>query len=347
MKNLTGQKYKPFHGSSFLELPLVLRKRKAIKNPKNYNDNECGKWSVIIGLHPEIKHIERISVLKKFENDVNFSGISFPVSYEDWNIFEKQNPEISIQLVKCDENCELHRLRISSYKTRKYKIILLLIEKEVNEIYYSHYCYVKSLSRATGKSHHKKLFCQYCMKQYSNENKLKQHEEYCINNDYKINIFLYKNKNELNNNKIRQLKIEKRQLEIEKKFNEQLNIKKMERKNIQKCISNCRYLDKKKLDWIGRGKLDHVGNITYCDIINLLKKQNYKCHICGDVVLTHSYAPFCAYKFSIDRIDNDEPHDVSNVKISCYYCNCKDHIAYNQIHPTKTKCNNKCACIDL
>ena len=68
------------------------------------------------------------------------------------------------------------------------------------------------------------------------------------------------------------------------------------------------------------------------------KEQNNKCYICNDIVLTHSYVPYCCYKFSIDRLDNLKPHDLDNVKISCYYCNCKNHILYNKHE--KNKCEN-------
>jgi hypothetical protein len=113
--------------------------------------------------------------------------------------------------------------------------------------------------------------------------------------------------------------------------------------NIKKCINNCKQTDKKKLNWNGKCKLTHIGNIDYEYIDNLLKEQNYKCYLCGDKVFTYLYIPYCSYKFSIDRINNDEPHDKGNVKISCYFCNCKDHIAYGK--NTKEKCDDKtCFC---
>ncbi len=60
-------------------------------------------------------------------------------------------------------------------------------------------------------------------------------------------------------------------------------------------------------------------------------------------MITFLYAPYCCYKFSIDRLDNSKPHDKDNVKMSCYFCNCKDHILYNKTE--KYKCiDKKCLC---
>jgi len=114
-------------------------------------------------------------------------------------------------------------------------------------------------------------------------------------------------------------------------------------KNIKKCIENCKNSDKKKINWYGNGKLENIGNIHYEYIIKLIKEQNYKCYKCNDIILTHSYIPYCSYKFSIDRLDNNKPHDIDNVKISCYFCNCKNHFAFNKTE--KIRCENKkCLC---
>jgi hypothetical protein len=121
------------------------------------------------------------------------------------------------------------------------------------------------------------------------------------------------------------------------------DIESEEKTNISKIVSNCKNSDKKKLNWVGNGKLEHIGDITYNHIYQLLQDQNYKCYLCNDFVFTHSYVPYCSYKFSVDRVDNNKPHDDNNVKISCYFCNCKNHVAYNRSE--KNKCvNEECIC---
>ena len=58
-------------GSSYLPLPDRLARKKAIINPKNENDEECSKYSIIAAFHhKKIKfNPERISNLTKFEDN--------------------------------------------------------------------------------------------------------------------------------------------------------------------------------------------------------------------------------------------------------------------------------------
>ena len=83
-------------GSSYLPLPDWLANKKAIINPKNA-DQECFKWAVIAASRWEEinNNPERISKLKRFEKDFNWSGIGFPVSFKDISKFEFRN-QISI-----------------------------------------------------------------------------------------------------------------------------------------------------------------------------------------------------------------------------------------------------------
>ena len=79
-------------GSSCLPLPNWLAHKKAIINPKN-EDQECFKWAVIAALRWEEinNNPERISKLKRFEKDFDWSGIGFPVSVQDISKFEFRN----------------------------------------------------------------------------------------------------------------------------------------------------------------------------------------------------------------------------------------------------------------
>ena len=68
-------------GSSYLPLPDWLAQQKAIINPQN-DDEECFKWVVIAALRwTDIKsHPERISNLREFSSDYDWSGLNFLVS---------------------------------------------------------------------------------------------------------------------------------------------------------------------------------------------------------------------------------------------------------------------------
>ena len=65
-------------GGSYLPLPEFIQRKKAVINPQN-EDSECFKWAVIASLHnSEIKRDpQRITNLKVFENDYDWSNLSF------------------------------------------------------------------------------------------------------------------------------------------------------------------------------------------------------------------------------------------------------------------------------
>ena len=79
-------------GSSYLPLPDWIARKKAIINSQN-DDKECFKWSVIAALKwADIKcNPERISNLKKFVDNYDWSGLEFPVSIKDIREFEIKN----------------------------------------------------------------------------------------------------------------------------------------------------------------------------------------------------------------------------------------------------------------
>ena len=88
--NIIG--YTPLRGSSYLPLPNELRNpMKALINLQN-EDEKCFLWCHVRHLNPEKKHPERIKLTDKESiKKSDYSGISFPVSYKDYNKIEKQN----------------------------------------------------------------------------------------------------------------------------------------------------------------------------------------------------------------------------------------------------------------
>ena len=87
-------------GSSYLPLPDWIVKKKAIINTQN-NDEECFQWAVIAAL--EIgKDPQRVSNLKKFENNYDWSGLRFLVTIKDIGVFETKN-DVSVNLLAAEE----------------------------------------------------------------------------------------------------------------------------------------------------------------------------------------------------------------------------------------------------
>ena len=77
-------------GSSYLPLPDWLVKKKAIINPHN-EDKECFKWAVITAKNVGMKDPQRVSNLRKFNNNYDWSGLKFSVSIENIKDFEMNN----------------------------------------------------------------------------------------------------------------------------------------------------------------------------------------------------------------------------------------------------------------
>ena len=166
-------------GSSYLQLPDWLTKKKAIINPCN-EDQECFKWAVIAASRWEDidSHPERISQLKRFEADFDWSGIGFPVSVKDIKKFEFRN-QISINLLAIEDRQIYICRKGGNYE----RIINLMLITESNR---KHDVAIKSLSRLLSsqntKHKGKEYFCMNCLQGFKEESSRDEHLDYCINN---------------------------------------------------------------------------------------------------------------------------------------------------------------------
>ena len=84
-------KYRRLKGSSYIDLPDIIKNKKACLNVKN-TDQQCFLYSVILHDNPTIRHIDRgervfNNYIDKYNNDV----INYPMSLEQISKFEKQN----------------------------------------------------------------------------------------------------------------------------------------------------------------------------------------------------------------------------------------------------------------
>ena len=165
---------------SYLPLPDWLARKKAIINPQN-DDEECFKWVVIAveNFNKISKNPQRISNLRKFANNYDWSGLKFPIAIKDINIFEMNN-DISINVLSV-ENEDIYICRKGI--RRNCEINLLLISED-DKLYYTA---VKSLSRllsnSNSKHKHKQYFCNNCLQGFTQELSRDQHYGYCINNE--------------------------------------------------------------------------------------------------------------------------------------------------------------------
>ena len=136
--------YKPIKGSSYIPLPDFIMKKKSIINIEN-KDNKCFLCSILRYLHPIQKNETRLTDIRKYENDLNFKGIDFPVKLKDIPKFENQNPNLpGINVFSVNDNNKIHPLR-SNQKDCQISIDLFLFAKDEN----MHYCLINNFSRLT------------------------------------------------------------------------------------------------------------------------------------------------------------------------------------------------------
>ena len=172
--------WKPISGSTFIPLPARIKNKVAVINPQN-EDNQCFKWCVARALNPVEKNPNRITQeLRDQSKRLDWSGLKFPVDLKQIKIFEKNNPDISINVFGYEG--EVYPLKISKIKKR-INIDLLLISDEEKQ----HYCLIKNLSRLIRSKLTKHCgtaeICRSCLNHFPDKKKLENHEEYCFQNE--------------------------------------------------------------------------------------------------------------------------------------------------------------------
>lgn len=193
--------YRPLRGSSYIETPKKLLLKKALVNVKNEHDEMCFKWAVLSALHPTVKNPQRLQNYSKYQNELDFAGIDFPVHLSQIKKFESQNRTISINIYYYDDDKDcVYPLRMSGdVKKNHIHLLLLIDESDVknygrtmtdkiksminNEQIHLHYCWIKNLSRLVGgqlnKREHKNHMCDRCLNYFDQSEKLSLHLKHC------------------------------------------------------------------------------------------------------------------------------------------------------------------------
>ena len=205
--------YKPIKGSSYIKLPSELRNStKGLINLKN-NDNECFRWCHIRHLNPQNKNPQRIKKSdKEYIENLDYSGIEFPVTIKQFNKIEKQN-KININVFGYEEK-QPYPVYVSKEKYEDHMNLLLItgeseefqFGKPSNEdyrlglvtqtftdvdgrdsfrkkVHTDHYTLIKDFNQFMyNQTKHKerKHFCINCLQCFSSERVLTNHKENCI-----------------------------------------------------------------------------------------------------------------------------------------------------------------------
>ena len=178
---INSYRYKPLRGSSFIELPQIIKNKKGCLNVKN-DDEKCFLYCIIAHDHP-VKNIERQSMCKKYVKDYDVKGIDFPMTINHISKFEKQNNKsINVYAYEITYDNESKKQKLSVYPirlspnviTKHNECVNLLLIKEADK---SHYVLIKNMSALVSEhtSKHASHVCPSCMKSYREVSKLDHH----------------------------------------------------------------------------------------------------------------------------------------------------------------------------
>ena len=167
--------YQPMKGSSYIKLPQELRNgKKGLINMKNEDNYECFRWCHIRHLNPQDTNPQRIKKTdKEYINQLDYSGIEFPVTVKQYNKIEKQN-EININVFGY-ENKQPYPIFVSKQKYNRQMNLLLITENENK-----HYVLIEDFNRFMyNQTKHKerKHFCMNCLQCFSSERVLNDHRD--------------------------------------------------------------------------------------------------------------------------------------------------------------------------
>ena len=181
-------------GSAYTELPRWMKNKRAVINPQN-EDEECFKWAIIAALdHEEIKHnLERISLLRPYENQYDWKGLEFPLSIKKIDKFERNNPAMAVNVLfsnKKSQKKNIYTVRMSgrNVKCKKQVNLLMIVDGKKR-----HYTAIKNISRLlselNGKTQHAYHYCMNCLHGFQVESARDKHCEYYSSNGHvKVNM---------------------------------------------------------------------------------------------------------------------------------------------------------------
>ena len=176
--------YLSLSGSTYVKLPVELRHpMKGLINIQN-DDNKCFLWCHVRHLNCDGKNLWRTKKDKEIAEDLNFSGVNFPVSKKYYNKISVMKISVININVFYYEDKVFYPVHLSD-QNFKDCLDLLLIS--------NHYMYIKDFNRLMfnkNKCKNKKWFCKSCLQCFSSEKVLKDHGGDCllINDRQKVKL---------------------------------------------------------------------------------------------------------------------------------------------------------------
>ena len=124
-------------------------------------------------------HPERVSKLRKYENEFDWGGITYPVTTKNITKFETRN-RIGVNLLALNGKIVYICRKGANYER---KVNLMILEEGEKK----HYVAIKSLERLLSKmnSKHnpKQHFCDNCLNGFKTQESRDRHYDYCTSNE--------------------------------------------------------------------------------------------------------------------------------------------------------------------
>ena len=142
---------------------------------------KCFKWSVIAALKWEEidSNHQRVSKLRRYENEFDWEGISYPVSTKDMSKFETRH-SIGVNVLALNGKTPYICRKGADYER---SVNLMILQDGVKK----HYVAIKSLERLLSKMNSKhnpaQHFCNNCLQWFSDIASRDNHYEYCRSNE--------------------------------------------------------------------------------------------------------------------------------------------------------------------
>ena len=175
--------YVPLKGRSYFPLPEELRHhRKGLINLQN-DDNKCFLWCHVRHHNPIENNPQRVKETDKaLAKELDYTGVTFPVTIRDMSKIEKQN-KININAYVYNEDGKYVSPIRNSKTEYQDTLNVLLIERETEKEYKQHYVYIKDFNRLNynvNKHKNKKHFCLRCLQPFYSEDRLEAHKGDCL-----------------------------------------------------------------------------------------------------------------------------------------------------------------------
>ena len=174
-------------GGSYIKAPEWINKEEATINPKYKDDDNCFQYAITIALNYDKikKNHQRVSKIKKYVNQYDWSEINFPSHIDDCKKFELYNKSIALNVlyVSYGEKTIRHAYKSKYNLKRENQVILLMISDGEKW----HYLPVRSLSawlNGVTSNHNGDSYCLNCFHSYRTKGPLEKHMKIYEDKDY-------------------------------------------------------------------------------------------------------------------------------------------------------------------